>query len=383
MHEGSHWLDPNRFVPGLRQTGPGSSRLVLEATARAHEFELRRLQGLPAQDALEAAYRSEYDRVLAETGSEVAANRAADDAIVRGLRADPAHYGVETAAQEGRRLAAALEELDEALESSLAAPKPPPAPGKRLPDRQALLVQLNAIEWRHGATIETSTAAPALYDQLDAVRKFLQGGGDLAQGRLRVARLMALWRAEAELAQIRIGFTSHGAPPGSVQAAGALPVRTGVGGKKSIEGLRQVPALAPDAPALPLEQVTVTHRPFSSADDVARQAEILELHKTQPSEAGLEYERFVIAREGPPGVNLDRPGRRPDIGGSEITLAGMHGGLSAHKRQQLWLDLVDTRRVHLIMPEASELALFELGQLGHAAQELLGVSVSIEVVLTK
>jgi hypothetical protein len=382
LHEGSHWLDPNRFVPGVKQTGAGTTRLLLEATARANEFQLRRLQGLAPQDAVEAAYRSEYDRVLAATGSEFAANRAADQAIIDGLRKDPVHYGVETAAQEQRRLAAAVAQLDETLETSLAGVKPPPAPSKGLPSRAELQAQLNAIEWRFAAEVERSGSALKLYDELDEVRSLVEKG-NLADARARVAQLSEKWRAEAELVRVRLGFETKFAPPGSAEAAAALPVRTGVGGKKSIEGLREPPTLAPDAPALPLDQVQVTHRPFSSVDDVNRQAAILELHKLDPSKAGLEYERFIIEREGPPGINLDRPGRRPDIGGTEITLVGMEGGLSAHKRQQLWLDLVDTRRIHLIVPQASDLALFEIAQLGRAAEDLLGVSVVIEVVVTK
>jgi hypothetical protein len=383
LHEGTHWLDPNRFIPGVKQTGPGSSRLLLEATARANEFELRWAQGLHPQDDVENAFRNEYERVLAETGDVRAARRAADQAIIDGLRKDPARYGVESAAQEQRRLAAAREEMEEALDV-LSGGKPPPSPSRALPSRRDLQVELNALEWRHGAEVETSTSAHALYDELDQARKFVADTkNDLAAARERVAKLTALWRAEAELAQLRIGAESKFAPRGSTEAAAAVPVRTGVGGKKSIEGLRQVPDLPADAPALPPDRVQVTHRPFTSAEDKARLAEILELHKREPAKAGLEFERFVIEREGPPGTNLDRPGRRPDIGGTEITLVGMEGGLSAHKLQQLWLDLVDTRRIHLIVPEASELTLFELAQLGHAAEDLLQVSVSIEVVVTK
>lgn len=103
IHEGTHGLDPDRFVPGMAGE-EAASRLSLEGTARAFEYEHRMQAGLKPYDEAERRYRETLERVLMDTGDERAARIAADREMLDAMRADPTRFGVETPAQEAVRM---------------------------------------------------------------------------------------------------------------------------------------------------------------------------------------------------------------------------------------------------------------------------------------
>jgi len=125
VHEEAHYTDPDRYVPGSK-TLPMSSRLELESTARAFQFEFQAAHGQPPSGAVEHAYFDTLVRTYERTGDVRTARIAADKAVIQALRAYPAAYGVESATQELARARGISDAtFDQALRAGF--PATPPA----------------------------------------------------------------------------------------------------------------------------------------------------------------------------------------------------------------------------------------------------------------
>jgi hypothetical protein len=103
LHEGTHFLDPAAAQAGMFQ---GSSRIGIEAEARAFQYEYRWQQGMQPFDEVELAYRNAYQQTYAMTGDLVQARVAADQAMIDAMRANPGRYMVESTQQEAAQIAA-------------------------------------------------------------------------------------------------------------------------------------------------------------------------------------------------------------------------------------------------------------------------------------
>jgi hypothetical protein len=99
-------------------------------------------------------------------------------------------------------------------------------------------------------------------------------------------------------------------------------------------------------------------------------------------EAGAVYQNVIATdiRGGDVQEVFSRPHRRMDVGtGHEVTLEGQHGGFSAAKLDQFWLDLRDLGQILLTVPRLSAAAADQLARLGGQAEAALGREVLIIV----
>ena len=147
-----------------------------------------------------------------------------------------------------------------------------------------------------------------------------------------------------------------------------------------VEGAR----LRPPLPELGAVEVAprVFQEGFLRPEQIAEQQRILTLARTNPQQAGREYQTLIAQNLSAEELQeiYRRPGRRMDIGIThEVTIEGRNGPFGEGKLNQLWLDLMDTRQVFLTVPRLSDEAASQLGRLIAQAEEFLGEDVSFVV----
>ena len=168
----------------------------------------------------------------------------------------------------------------------------------------------------------------------------------------------------------------RGAKEASESAAGSTARRS-----RPFRG-QDRPALARGASA-PRARLNRFSEPLHVHQGMKRQDEILDLARTNPQEAGRQYERLV-ASDMQGGLEVEnrfrRQGRRMDIGTEhEVTIEGMNGGFGTDKLDQLWDDLADKGNVTLTVPKLSSAAGDQLQRLLAQARAELDPNVIIVI----